>query len=82
MLRQYAEQLGADQDRWTFLTGDLGYIGRIAKDLFGIHDVTKSTHSDRVVVSDRAGKIRGRFQVTEPAELTKLKELVEQLENE
>ena len=82
VLRQYAEQLDADQDRWTFLTGDLGYIERIAIDLFGINDVTKSTHSDRVVVTDRAGKVRGRFQVTEPAELKKLTQLVEHLASE
>src|SRR5262245_16505613 len=64
-LKKYAEHFKADPARWTFLTGDMGLIGRIGHDFFQL-SVEKAVHSDRACVVDRKGQIRGRFRLTEP----------------
>jgi hypothetical protein len=62
--------------------GNSPYLQQVARLLGLIYDgleIGKATHSDRVLVSDRAGKVRGSFQVTDPAELKKMETLIEQL---
>jgi len=71
-LRDYANRFNADPDQWLFLTGDLSDIQRIGQERFKLN-VKQSTHSSRLVVVDRNGSIRGAFEWKDPADLTKLK---------
>ena len=80
-LKKYAERFEADPKRWTFLTGSMGDIRKVGRDIFKVA-VEKETHSSRVFVIDGEGKVRGRFQVTDPQQLAFLKELLATLESE
>lgn len=78
VLAEYARGLGAEPERWTFLTGAGDEIDRLVVKSFylplargapsaetplGIH----VTHSTELVAVDRAGRIRGYYGVREPA---------------
>ncbi len=65
VLREYADRFGAVADRWFFCTGDFAYLKRIGQDVLKL-SVSKQQHSDRAVVIDRTGMVRGRFMVTDP----------------
>ena len=81
VLAKYAENFRADAARWTFLTGDMNLIRRIGNSFFQVA-VENQTHSDRAFVVDRAGQVRGRFRLTEPDQLEKLKQLIAIVEAE
>ena len=80
-LDRYARHFHADPARWTFLTGDMKTIGQIGNQMFRV-SVERATHSDRAVVVDRSGHVRGRLRLTEPDQLEKLKRLLAQVESE
>jgi cytochrome oxidase Cu insertion factor (SCO1/SenC/PrrC family) len=68
VLRTYAENAHADPERWTFLTGDRDAIWRLSRDGFklAVGDSPGDAdsplfHSDKLVVLDRRGRIRGYF---------------------
>lgn len=76
VLSKYADQFGADRDRWLFLTGSKQAIRSLATD--GLHlavqDNTENSavsdqglivHSTRFVLIDRLGRIRGYFDSTD-----------------
>ncbi len=63
------------------MTGDLNYIRRIGTDIFQVA-VEEETHSDRVIVFDRSGTVRGAFRSTKPEEYQQLTQLIEQLLSE
>ena len=71
-LRDYANRFNANADQWLFLTGDLSDIQLIGEKRFKL-TVEQSTHSSRLAVVDRDGNVRGAFDWKDPAELTKLK---------
>jgi cytochrome oxidase Cu insertion factor (SCO1/SenC/PrrC family) len=70
-LKAYADQRGADPDRWLFLTGSEEELYRVIRDgfLLGVQQTTGSartpgnevTHSTRLAVVDRRGHVRGYF---------------------
>lgn len=75
-LRDYANQFDADEKQWLFLTGDVLHIQRIGAERFSLAVLDSEegpTHSSRLVVVDRNGEIRGRYDWKDPAELTELK---------
>jgi protein SCO1/2 len=80
-LSKYAAHFKADPKRWTFLTGDMNLIRSIGNDFFKVA-VEPGTHSDRAFVVDGAGKVRGRFRLTEPDQLAMLEKLLEVVEAE
>jgi len=80
-LAKYAEHFKADPARWAFLTGDMNLIRRIGNDFFQVA-VENGTHSDRAFVVDGKGQVRGRFRLTEPDQLEKLKQLLAVVEAE
>lgn len=71
VLREYATALGADSDRWRFLTGSRAEILRVSIDGFhlamGDAEIDSATalmnvaHSTRFVLVDGAGIIRGYY---------------------
>jgi cytochrome oxidase Cu insertion factor (SCO1/SenC/PrrC family) len=71
-LREYADKLGARQDDWLFLTGELVYTRRVAGEIFRI-PLDKQTHSERLFVTDKWGKIRGNFAWNKLDQVTALK---------
>jgi len=75
VLGDYAKRFGADPNRWFFCRGDLHYVQRIAHDMMRL-PVERQTHANRAVVLDRHGKVRGRFQVTEPNQLAMMRRVL------
>jgi cytochrome oxidase Cu insertion factor (SCO1/SenC/PrrC family) len=80
-LKKYAEHFKADPKRWTFLTGDMAKIQEIGQKSFHI-SVVKGDHTDRACVVDKAGKVRGRFRLTEPDQAELLDRLLMVVEDE
>jgi cytochrome oxidase Cu insertion factor (SCO1/SenC/PrrC family) len=77
-LREYAAKLNAPPDQWLFLTGRLIYIRRVASELFGVA-LDKQTHSERLIVCDKWGKVRGAFLWNKLDEMAELRLLVDKL---
>ena len=73
VLRGYGEKYGADRDRWRFLTGEREAVGRLIRDGFRLgvtlvgdvaaegNVIEEPTHSDRWVLIDRDGWVRGYY---------------------
>jgi len=77
-LREYATKLGAPADQWLFLTGRLIYIRRVANELFGV-TLDKQTHTERLIVCDKWGNVRGTFLWNKLDEMAQLRLLVDKL---
>lgn len=78
-LAAYAEHFHADPDRWVFLTGDMETVKRIGLDIFEGISVESRTHSDRLILMDRHGKVRGRYHATEPAHVAMLAQVLRKI---
>ena len=77
-LRAYATKFRIKGDSWWFLTGDLTYIRRIAAEVYQVM-LDKQTHTERFLVSDKWGNLRGQFHWSKPAEMTDMKALLDKL---
>jgi cytochrome oxidase Cu insertion factor (SCO1/SenC/PrrC family) len=77
-LAEYAVKLKATPDQWLFLTGKLIYIRRVAGELFSVA-LDKQTHTERLIVCDKWGKIRGTFMWNKLDEMAQLRLLVDKL---
>ena len=75
VLRAYADKFSADPDRWLFCRGDLKYIKRVGKDIMKL-PVTWQGHNESAVVIDRAGKVRGMYDMTSISQSKKLELLL------
>lgn len=82
VLRDYATRYAAD-DSWLFVTGDRGALYRLIGEGFRLSVAERSpeqardggeliTHSDRFVLVDADGRIRGYYHGTEPDSVTAL----------
>ncbi len=80
-LRKYADHYQADAERWLFLTGEAEEIRRIANEGFLVSGA-RETHSDRLIVVDRQGRIRGAYRGTEETQIRLLKRKVAALLSE
>ena len=66
VLAEYAKRFDADTERWHFLTGELPYIHDVAVKGFKVGSVDDPLiHSERLILVDREGVIRGYYQGTE-----------------
>lgn len=73
VLREYAQTHGADPQRWLFLTGTIQQMEDVQVKGFKMGMVGESIHhSDRFVLIDRDGGIRGYFDVNEAGQIEKL----------
>jgi len=77
-LRAYAAKFQIQGDSWWFLTGDLTYIRRIAGEIYQVM-LDKQTHTERFLVSDKWGNLRGQYHWSKPAEMTDMKILLDKL---
>ncbi len=75
VLRQYGKRFQALPDRWFFLTGLREQIRDLAVNGLKVpwRDEDPLTHSERFVLVDRTGQIRGFYQLTEPGRMEKLR---------
>ncbi|PQO34507.1 SCO family protein [Bremerella cremea] len=78
VLRKYAESMQAEPGIWTFLTGDMDKLKPIVEDSFQVMFETQ-THSDRLMVIDKSGKLRGTFRATQDSDFRRAKKMIEKL---
>lgn len=78
VLQKYADKLGADRGRWSFLTGDLDYITRIGKEVF-LQVVGPGIHMNKALLIDRNGNIAGSFDLLDVAKVAELKTEIRKL---
>lgn len=80
VLADYAERYGAS-DRWRFLTGDAEAIRALAREGFKLGVAAAEgeadpglaiVHSDRFVLVDSAGRVRGYYDPFDPAAIARL----------
>ncbi|MEX1040539.1 MAG: SCO family protein [Pirellulaceae bacterium] len=78
VMAAYAEAFDAKPESWKFLTGDLDKIQSIANDNFQV-GFAKQTHSDRILVVDREGVMRGTYRATVDDEFAAAQKLIAKL---
>lgn len=69
-LREYARRYGADPARWMFLTGNAQAVQKTLTDGFKVSAVKPEGqsdifHSNKVVLVDRRGRVRGYYETDE-----------------
>jgi cytochrome oxidase Cu insertion factor (SCO1/SenC/PrrC family) len=74
-LRRYADRFEADPARWKFLTGDMATIKQIANGTF-LLPAEVGVHSERGVVFDREGRLRGSYHLLQPDRVALLEKLI------
>jgi protein SCO1/2/putative membrane protein len=87
VLHQFAQDWGADPQRWLFLTGDKAAMYAVIREQFyeGVeHQPGKEPgyqvdHTNHLMVIDRNGQIRGFVDGTKPEEVERLEKRVRQL---
>ena len=77
-LNDYSKLFGAQPEKWHFLTGDFELARKIGEKKFGI-TVLPQTHSDRLVLFNRKGKMVGRYRSLELDQFKILKTEIEKL---
>jgi protein SCO1 len=84
VLKSYADQYGAQGDRWLFLTGKEQYIHQLA--IQGFHLAVEKEnpilHSNKFVLVDRRGRIRGYYENATPEEKHELIHAITALQKE
>ena len=78
VLSRYAERFEADKARWKFLTGDMKTITRVGLETFRL-PVEVGVHSERGVVFDRQGRLRGGYHLLQADTVAKLKKLIREV---
>ncbi|MEO1998497.1 MAG: SCO family protein, partial [Planctomycetaceae bacterium] len=80
ILQEYATSAGADEDHWSFLTGERGSIWRLSKSGFRLPVADDADnvempimHDSKFVLVDRQSRIRGYFDVLKPNGLADLR---------
>ncbi len=76
VLREYADRLRADPNRWLFCRGEFGYVKRLADDVLMVGGVTYKSHNDYAVVVDKHGKVAGMFNAISTMDSKKGVELI------
>ena len=72
-LRAYADRFSASPDRWWFLRGPQEEVHRLEYEGFRMgHPTDPMIHSERFVLVDAAGRVRGWYRGTEEKEVSKL----------
>ena len=87
VLTEYAEKVGANVDRWLFLTGETVSMHKYIREGFHLAVQPNSdadpgwevTHSPRFALVDPKGRIRGYYESSDPEELLRLREDVGRL---
>ena len=75
VLEHYAARFEADPEHWKFLTGDMEVIKRVGMETFKL-PVEVGVHSERGVVFDRQGRMRGSYHLLQEDRVQRLKKLI------
>ncbi len=78
VLRRYADRFEADPARWKFLTGDFTVIKKVANESF-LLPAEVGVHSERGVVFDRQGRLRGSYHLLQEDRVELLKKLIREV---
>lgn len=87
-LKQYADRFSIDSKKWNLLTGDKREIYKLARKSFmivatdGDGGPNDFIHSEKLVLVDRQGRIRGYYTGTDQKEVNKLLRDIKKLKNE
>ena len=82
-LNEYSKNLGVSSKKWHFVTGDINYIHEIAKKSYMVTAMEDSKepggflHSGTFLLVDRERRIRGVYDGTDEAEISKIKNDIE-----
>lgn len=77
-LAKYAARFEADPARWKFLTGNLAVIEQVGQRVFRL-PVELGVHSERGVVFDRQGRLRGGYHLLQPDRVALLEKLIREV---
>jgi protein SCO1/2 len=77
-LEKYAARFEADPARWKFLTGDLKLIEQVGQKVFRL-PVELGVHSERGVVFDRQGRLRGGYHLLDADKVQQLVKLIREV---
>ena len=77
-LATYAARFDADPKRWKFLTGDLKLIEQVGQKVFRL-PVELGVHSERGVVFDRQGRLRGGYHLLQQDRVDLLMKLIREV---
>ena len=78
VLAEYAKRFDAPEKQWYFLTGEQNYLRRVGAEIYQV-PVDKQVHSEKLIVQDRWGNIRGRYHWDNAADMAELKRKLSQL---
>jgi len=81
VLRRYADRFSADPARWKFLTGGMDVIRTVANKTL-LLPAEVGVHSERGVVFDRQGRLRGSYHLLQPDRVELLVKLVREVLDE
>jgi len=88
VLSDYASRYAGPSDPWLFVTGDKDRLARLCQEGFRLAAAESTenlqepiTHSVRLVLVDQQGTIRGYYDATDPAALTRLRTAMQNLLN-
>ncbi|MFN3403573.1 MAG: SCO family protein [Cytophagaceae bacterium] len=78
VLKKYSAEFGADNNKWIFLTGTKDSIYQIAQKGFFLSAMEDEAnpvdfiHSEKLVLVDKVGRIRGYYNGTDPEDVNRL----------
>ncbi len=79
VLSEYRDVLGIESQHWHFLTGELPYIKRISEEYFKEPLTAGEHHSVKLVIFDRWGIVRGKFDWRQDGAEAEMLKLIDQL---
>jgi len=77
-LERYSKLFNANEDYWSFATGEIEYLERMGTDFFDV-SVTERGHHAQFTIMDRDSESRGVFQAMVPEDVERAKTLLDQL---
>jgi len=77
-LARYADRFEADPARWKFLTGDMAVIKEVANKTF-LLPAEVGVHSERGVIFDRQGRLRGSFHLLQEDRVEAMKKMLREV---
>ncbi len=86
VLKRYADSIGADPNKWIFLTGEKDSLYRMARHSYTIDDPkavadseTDFLHSQFIALVNRKGEVVGIYDGIKPSEVSEMEKDVEKL---
>ncbi|RME00857.1 MAG: SCO family protein [Calditrichaeota bacterium] len=79
VLRQYAQEHGATDQRWAFLRAPSEKVKWLAEKGFFVSGDFPMMHSTKFILVDRQGRIRGYYDSFDPQSLEQLKAQIQEL---